>query len=388
VARLRRVLIPLANDPRDYAWGSPSLLAELEGREPSGRPEAEVWFGDHPGDPADTPDGRTLDRWIAEDGAAVGVDGPLPYLLKLLAAASALSIQAHPSIAQAEAGFAREEAAGIPRDAGERTYRDRNHKPELIVALSETFRALAGLREIDATRRLVHELGAGAAPLADKLADPDASLAAVIGWVLSDGADAAKEIIAAAVAARSDEFAAELELARTLDEAFPGDPGIVVALLMNLVTLRRGEGLFVPAGVLHAYLEGLGVELMAASDNVLRGGLTPKHIDIPELLEVLDFTAISPPLLPALQVSPGVVEYRPPVPDFTLYRVEKATDAARVPLAGPAIVLAEGGPVEVTGATGAARVGRGEATYISPDEGVLELRGDGIAWVATTPISR
>ncbi|MDF2563432.1 MAG: mannose-6-phosphate isomerase, class, partial [Microbacterium sp.] len=130
------MLIPLANDPRDYAWGSLSLLAELEGREASGRAEAEVWFGDHPGDPSETPDGRTLDRWIAEDGASVGIDAPLPYLLKLLAAASALSIQAHPSKAQAEAGFAREEAAGIPRDAADRTYRDANHKPELIVALS------------------------------------------------------------------------------------------------------------------------------------------------------------------------------------------------------------------------------------------------------------
>ena len=140
------MLIPLANDPRDYAWGSTSLLADLEGREPADHPEAEVWFGDHPGDPSETPDGRTLDRWIADEGAASGIDQPLPYLLKLLAAASALSIQAQPSKAQAEAGFAREEAAGIPRDAAERTYRDDNHKPELIVALSETFRALAGLQ--------------------------------------------------------------------------------------------------------------------------------------------------------------------------------------------------------------------------------------------------
>jgi mannose-6-phosphate isomerase len=213
------MLIPLANDPRDYAWGSTSLIAALEGREPSGRPEAEVWFGDHPGDPSETPDGRTLDAWIASDGEAVGIDAPLPYLLKLLAAASALSIQAHPSKAQAQEGFAREEAAGLPRDAADRTYRDDNHKPELIVALSDEFRALAGLRELDASRRLIAGLGAGAAPLAERLARPDASLAAVIGWLLSDGADAARDVIAAAVAGASDEFAAELDLARTLDAA-------------------------------------------------------------------------------------------------------------------------------------------------------------------------
>ena len=125
------MLVPLSNDPREYDWGSTTLIAELTGRAPSGRPEAEVWFGDHPADPAETPDGRPLDEWIAAEGASSGVPEHLPYLLKLLAAASALSIQAHPSKAQAEAGFAREEAAGIPRDAAERTYRDDNHKPEL-----------------------------------------------------------------------------------------------------------------------------------------------------------------------------------------------------------------------------------------------------------------
>lgn len=293
------MLIPLANDPRDYAWGSTSLIADLVGRAPSGRPEAEVWFGDHPGDPSETPDGRTLDHWIADEGPSAGIDAPLPYLLKLLAAASALSIQAHPSKAQAEAGFAREEAAGIPRDASSRTYRDDNHKPELIVALSDTFRALAGVRDLDATRRLVAALGDGAAPLGEQLAATDASPSGIIGWLLADGAGAAREVIAAAVAADVPEFADELALARRLDQDFPGDPGIVVALLMNLVTLRRGEGLFVPAGVLHAYLEGLGVEIMAASDNVLRGGLTPKHVDATELVAVLDDTTGVPPVPPA-----------------------------------------------------------------------------------------
>ncbi|MCP2637503.1 mannose-6-phosphate isomerase, class I [Microbacterium sp. HD4P20] len=378
------MLIPLANDPRDYAWGSTSLIAELEGREPSGRAEAEVWFGDHPGDPAETPDGRTLDRWIADDGAEAGVAEPLPYLLKLLAAASALSIQAHPSKAQAEAGFAREEAAGIPRDAADRTYRDANHKPELIVALSDTFRALAGLRDLAATRRLVAELGSRAQPLADRLAGP-ASLGAVIEWLLSDGTDTAREVIAAAVAAESDEFAAELELTRTLDAAFPGDPGIVVALLMNLVTLRRGEGLFVPAGVLHAYLEGLGVELMAASDNVLRGGLTPKHVDAAELVGLLDDTPGLPPLLTAAEVGPGVARYDVPVSDFALLRVDARTDAtATVAVAGPAIALATAGLVTVTGAASGttAELAPGRAVLVTPDEGELRVTGAGELFVA------
>lgn len=378
------MLIPLANDPRDYAWGSPSLLAELEGREPSGRPEAEVWFGDHPGDPAETPDGRTLDRWIAEEGEGVGLREPLPYLLKLLAAASALSIQAHPSIAQAEAGFAREEAAGLARDAGDRTYRDRNHKPELIVALSETFRALAGLRDLDASRRLVASLGPGAAALAERLDDPDASLAAVIGWLLSDGADAAREVTAAAVAARSDEFGAELDLARTLDEQFPGDPGIVVALLMNLVTLHRGEGLFVPAGVLHAYLEGLGVELMAASDNVLRGGLTPKHVDAAELVGVLDPAPGLPPVMRPRPIGDGVGRYDVPVADFALLVVSPGGSAVDVPLEGPAIALATSGEIEVSGllSAGRERLAPGAAVLVTPDEGGVRVAGDGALFVA------
>ncbi|GAA5095775.1 mannose-6-phosphate isomerase, class I [Microbacterium yannicii] len=378
------MLIPLANEPRDYAWGSTSLLADLEGREPADHPEAEVWFGDHPGDPAETWDGRTLDRWIADDGAASGIDGPLPYLLKLLAAASALSIQAHPSKAQAEAGFAREEAAGIPRDAAERTYRDDNHKPELIVALSETFRALAGLRELDATRRLIAALGPGAAPLAERLAEPDASLSAVIGWLLSDGADVARDVIAAAVAGESDEFAAELELARTLDAGFSGDPGIVVALLMNLVTLRRGEGLFVPAGVLHAYLDGLGVELMAASDNVLRGGLTPKQVDASELVSVLDPTPGVPPVIHARTLGRGIRQYDVPVEDFALLAVTAAADGVDVTLAGPAIAVATDGAPEVAGlASGSASVlVPGAAVLVTPDEGGLRVTGEGELFIA------
>ena len=378
------MLIPLANEPRDYAWGSTSLLAELEGRDASGRPEAEVWFGDHPGDPSETGDGRTLDRWISDDGAASGIDEPLPYLLKLLAAASALSIQAHPSKAQAEAGFAREEAAGIPRDAADRTYRDANHKPELIVALSDEFRALAGLRDLDATRRLIAALGEGAAPLAERLEGVDASLAAVIGWLLSDGADTARDVIAAAVAASSDEFAAELALARTLDAAFPGDPGIVVALLMNLVVLRRGEGLFVPAGVLHAYLDGLGVELMAASDNVLRGGLTPKHVDAAELVTVLDDTPGLPPVITPREVAAGVRQYDVPVADFALLAVSADAAPVDVALEGPAIALATAGSAVVSGlTTGApATLTPGAAVLITPDERGLRVSGSGDLFVA------
>ncbi|KQZ82087.1 phosphoheptose isomerase [Microbacterium sp. Root166] len=376
------MLVPLSNDPRDYAWGSATLLAELEGRSPSGRAEAEVWFGDHPGDPAVTADGRTLDAWLEAEGPMTGAPARLPYLLKLLAAASALSIQAHPSKAQAETGFAREEAAGIARDAAERTYRDDNHKPELLVAMSEEFRALAGLRDLDATRRLLEEIGPGARSLAERLEGEDAALGAAIGWLLSeDGAADARDIVAAASAATSIEFAAELEMARGLEASTPGDPGIVVALLMNLVTLRRGEGLFVPAGVLHAYLEGLGVELMAASDNVLRGGLTPKHIDVPELLSVLDETPGAPMIVQPREVSTGVDRYDVPVPDFALFRA-RAGAATVVAIDGPAIAVSTGGAVSIEGRTGTTRLAPGGAVFVTPDEHEIAVRGDGEVFVA------
>ncbi|MET0296469.1 MAG: mannose-6-phosphate isomerase, class I, partial [Microbacterium sp.] len=341
------MLIAISNSPRDYAWGSSTLLAELEGREASTAPEAEVWFGDHPGDPAVTRDGQTLDAWLAEHRLT-----PLPYLLKLLAAASPLSIQAHPSTSQAEEGFAREEAAGIPRDAGHRTYRDANHKPELIVALSEEFRALAGLRPLADTRRLFAAIGDATAGLASRLDGSEQATIDAIAWLLSDAASAdVRAIIGAAQSARSEEFAAELALVAALDESYPADAGIVVALLMNLVTLGRGEGLFVPAGVLHAYLGGLGVELMAASDNVMRGGLTPKHIDVDELVRVLDPAPGLEPRLAAAPIGEGLVRFDAGVPDFALLRAQ-VTTAGRtaVPLEGAAIVVVTQGELDVRGA--------------------------------------
>lgn len=378
------MLASLENDPRDYAWGSTTLIARLQGREPADRPEAEVWYGDHPGSPARLAGNGTLDSWLDEHagGARLG------YLLKLLAAASPLSIQVHPSKAQAEAGHAAEEAAGIPVAAPTRNYRDDNHKPEVIVALSDRFEALAGLRELAATRRLLSDLGDsdGVTALRERLSGPDAvSLRDALGWLLSGGAQAeVDDVIAALATARSHEFEAELEAARRIAVAYPGDPGVVVALLMNLVVLRRGEAIFAPAGSLHAYLDGLGVELMAASDNVLRGGLTPKHIDVPELLRVVDTTPAPPPRILPEAVADGVEAFRPGIPDFELWHVRAAEGAPRtIPLHGPAIVLAVGGALRVTGRSGdAVDLAAGTAAFATADEGELVLAGAGEAFIA------
>lgn len=368
------MLLSLSNAPRDYAWGSTTLLAELEGRSPSGAPEAEVWFGDHAGDPAEVAGGGTLDQVT---------HGELPYLLKLLAAGDPLSIQVHPTIEQARAGWARE--AALASDDPRRNYRDDNHKPELIVALSERFEALAGLRPLADTQEFLAELGdaPGVTALRDRLAAGPGALRDTIGWLLS-GAAAAEvdDVIAAVGAGSSIRFRTELDTVRRISERYPGDPGVVVALLMNVIVLRRGEGVFLRAGLLHAYVSGLGVEIMAASDNVLRGGLTPKRIDVPELLSILDPT---PGEIPVLRPEPdgAVAAYPVDVPDFALSRIEVSGDEVTLPVAGPAIVLATSGSVAVTGADAVPRPIRvGGAVYATPEESRLTMRGSGEVFVA------
>ena len=192
-------------------------------------------------------------------------------------------------------------------------------------------------------------------------------------------------------------FAAELATVRSLASVYPGDPGIVISLLTNLVTLTRGEVLFLPAGNIHAYLSGLGVEVMAASDNVLRGGLSPKHIDIDELLDVLDFTPLPVPYLAPEVQADGVAVYRPGVPDFALAHVSVPAVAAaneadsggaplrQVSLSGPGIAICTAGRFLVAGGESSISLARGESVYITPDEGTVTFAGAGEVFLATTP---
>lgn len=380
------MLIPITNTPRDYSWGSPDLIATLEGRVPTGTPEAEVWYGAHPGCPSIVADGsgRTLDAALELAG-----EPPLPFLMKLLAAGSSLSIQAHPTKAQAVQGFAREEASGLARDAGDRLYRDDNHKPEIIVAVSDEFRALVGVRPLADTRRLLAALGGGAAAtaLAARLegADDEAIVRSTLAWALADAdAQFVADLAGALDSADNEEFADEIVTLRAAAADFPGDPGLIVALLMNLVVLRRGDALFAPAGVLHAYQSGLGVELMAASDNVLRGGLTPKHVDVPELMRVVDVSAGPAPLVAPRIVGDGVSEFAPAVPDFALTHAVVGPGApVRVALRGAAIVLVVTGSVAVRTRGGdLAQLAPGAAAYVGAGEREVEVTGEGEAFIA------
>ncbi|WP_433732247.1 mannose-6-phosphate isomerase, class I [Nocardia sp. CA-129566] len=372
---------------RSYAWGSRTALARLCGRPvPSAHPEAELWFGAHPADPAYVRienSTRSLLELVAADPehelgpAAPEFGGRLPFLLKVLAAEEPLSLQAHPSSAQARAGFERENHARVPLDSPMRNYRDENHKPELVVAL-ERFEALAGFRDPHRTVALLRALDVpGLRSYADLLAaQPDSAglrtlfttwitlpqhvLATLLPQVL-DGCVRYLSVKG------SREFTAEARTTLELAEAYPGDAGVLAALLLNRLTLEPGQGLFLAAGNLHAYLRGLGVEIMANSDNVLRGGLTPKHVDVPELLRVLDFEPIDLPVVLAEPAGDGSVRYRTPAPEFALRRFDLTAGSGQVPLtsAGPGIVLCTAGTARLLQGGTSLVLGRGAAAWIS-----------------------
>ncbi|MFD6351365.1 mannose-6-phosphate isomerase, class I [Nocardia tengchongensis] len=389
---------------RSYAWGSRTALAQLCGRPvPSAHPEAELWFGAHPADPARVQingHSESLLELVSADpqhelGPVAGeFGGRLPFLLKILAAEEPLSLQAHPSIEQARAGFARENHNGVALDSAMRNYRDENHKPELVVAL-DRFEALAGFREPRRTVRLlqaldVPELNQYAELLAAQpdsaglrtlfttwIALPQASLSTLLPKVL----DGCVRYLSGA-ASGSKEFVPEVRTALELAEAYPGDAGVLAALLLNRITLEPGEGLFLDAGNLHAYLRGVGVEIMANSDNVLRGGLTPKHVDVPELLRVLDFEPLDLPVIEAERVSDSVFRYHTPAPEFGLSRFELAADAEPVPVvgSGPVIALVTHGRVRLFQGGHALIVECGRAAWISAADGGIRAQAvDGAA---------
>lgn len=373
------MFVGITNTPRDYAWGSTTAIPALRGVAPTGAPQAELWLGAHPGSPS---------RLVGRDGTLADlVPGRLPFLLKVLAADAPLSLQAHPTPAQAEAGFARENAAGIPLDAPERNYKDAFHKPELIYALSDPFTALSGFRPVADTRAVLEPVldDARLEPLVTRLVD-DASLREVFTWLISRGAGV-DDVTSAVVEAAAVVDGPSWETVRLLAEYYPGDPGIPISLLLHTIVLRPGDVLYLPAGNIHAYLGGLGIELMAASDNVLRGGLTPKHVDVDELVDVLDFRPLPAPYLTPEAIAPGVSVFRPDVPDFALTVVtpDAAGPGADVAIAGggPAIAFAVSGPVTLDGGLASFTLAPGEAAYIA-DEPELRVTGVGKLFLATT----
>ena len=370
----------LDNPIQRYAWGSPTAIPTLLGKAPDGTPQAELWLGAHPSAPSRLRTGNSLEELISEaPQRLLGDDsldrfGPrLPFLLKVLAAGQPLSLQAHPSLDQARVGFAREEMAGVPLGAPHRNYKDANHKPEILCALTE-FHALCGFRKVSESVRLFAALGLETSLLMDK------GLKAYFEFVMTQPTEAQGALVDRLVeAARKPVkgFEAECQLATRLNALYARDVGIIGAMLLNLVTLQPGEALYLGAGNLHAYLEGTGVELMANSDNVLRGGLTPKHVDVPELLSVLNFTDGPPEILkPSPQ--PEAV-YRTSAPDFRLSRIAVVGKPVTLPARGAQVLLVVEGEVLVKGM----KLRCGSSVFIGADEGAVAISGTGTVFRAT-----
>jgi mannose-6-phosphate isomerase len=372
----------------------PELLGEPT---PAHEPYAELWMGAHPDAPSVLADGTPLDKAIEErpdvllgDRVRERFGDRLPFLMKVLAAEQPLSLQAHPTNEQAEAGFAAEEAAGVPRDDPTRTFRDPFHKPELLLALT-TFEALCGFRPVEESLHCLAKLQVPELkPTIAALARGGLRAAIPQLLALSDGrrtelVTAVAQAAEGFVAAHDPEFINTYRWAATLAGAYPGDPGVVISLLCNHLKLAPGEAVFLPAGNLHAYLSGAGVEVMASSDNVLRGGLTHKHVDLAALIEVLDFTDGRVPVLHPV-LGPGGLRYPVPVEEFDLTRCQVGGQSGTLTTAGPQVLLCTEGSAVVSSDGAEVMLEKGSSAFV-PAGTPVTARGPAVLYRTTTNLS-
>lgn len=329
----------MKNIIQDYAWGSLNAIPELLGYDnPEKIPQAELWMGSHNRGPSrliDGDDSFLLSEYINEQkdeilGSQIAAAyGDLPFLFKVLAAGSPLSIQVHPNKSQAEAGFQRENSQSVPLDAFNRNYKDDNHKPEIICALTD-FWALRGFRTIDSI--IAYFTDVDLPVFSSALNDfsnnrTSEGLQDFFNKIMSlDGKDK-EDFINQLMDAVSKKEGPVFDWIKKLYEKYPEDAAIAAPLYLNLVHLNPGEALYLAAGELHAYIDGLGMELMASSDNVLRGGLTPKFIDREELKNILNFVGSDPEILNPMEISPIISTYRTPSREFELSRITLTSDS-------------------------------------------------------------
>jgi mannose-6-phosphate isomerase len=361
-------------------------------------------MGAHPSAPSgvERPGGRTtLDAIIAADPAgqlgthtATAFNGRLPFLLKVLAADMALSIQVHPSRMQAEAGYQAENERGLRPGDKSRNYADDWPKPEILCALTE-FEVLAGMRHQADAAALLRALGVDdLMPLAANLetaGTPAAlteTLAAILTWPADDRATLVTATVnaCARLAATASPYAAACAAATRIAADHPGDLGIIGSLLLKHAVLQPGQAVFLPAGGLHAYLRGTGVELLANSDNVVRAGLTPKHIDVPELLALTD-PAVEVPVIEQRRLGNGVSVYDSPAPEFRLYHAELANAEVTLPGAGGArvVLCAEGSAALAASGDGTTlTISRGESCFLSAADAAVTAAGQAALFIATS----
>ena len=382
-----------------YPWGTKDAIPALLGRATDGQPWAEQWFGAHPLGDSPTPGGSTLSEHLAQDPDRLGkvslmtFGRRLPFLVKVLSAASPLSLQAHPTRQQAREGRARESLLGIPLNAPERSFKDDWPKPETIVALT-SFEALVGFRDPLVTAQLFEALGVGDAlasvigPLRARTGSPALQEAFLDVLSLDDRRHLVDEVLGAAVnhLDAPGELGVFARTAVEIDEFFPSDPGILAALLLNRFSLEPGQALALSPGVMHSYLRGTCIEVMANSDNVLRGGLTGKHIDVDALLHVVDFTpGPSDVLLPS--GSDGTYIYPTSFEEFELWLLQPTDgDTLQVPREDSGrICLVASGSFELTGDSDPIVLTAGHAVFVAAEE-VVVAQGEGRLFVAATGV--
>jgi mannose-6-phosphate isomerase len=385
----------LTSPVRHYPWGSRTVIPDLLGLpSPAEQPYAELWMGAHPDAPSMLADGTGLDAAIkANPDRLLGpkvrerFGNRLPFLMKVLAADTPLSLQAHPTTAQAEAGFAAEEAAGVPHDDPTRTFKDPFHKPEILCAITPV-EALCGFRPVQESLHCLAKLQLPELmPTIAALAR--GGLRAAIPQLLALSARRRVSLVRAVatkaagfVAEHDPEFINTYRWAATLADIYPGDPGVVISLLCNHLRLAPGEAVFLPAGNLHAYLCGAGIEVMASSDNVLRGGLTNKHVDLAALIEVLDFTDGKVPVLHPV-LGPGGLRYRVPIDDFDLTRCQVDDDPGVLTTSGPQVILCAEGTAVLTAADDEVVLEQGSSAFV-PAGLPVSARGPALLYRSTT----
>ncbi len=393
-------MLRLEGVAQHYAWGSVDDIPSLLGWDITGEPFAEYWLGSHNIAPAITAYGN-LDQLLRDHPEMVGESNleayglKLPFLLKVLSAKHALSLQVHPTRSQAIEGFLRENEAGVPIDAPHRIYSDDWPKPEMIVALGP-FDALVGFREPRQTARLFAQLGVEGELISDiKLLaeehDTGVLAEVFLGLLdLRDRADCLIDTVVSAAAKHSNDEGSFGDFSRTaveLHDLFPGDSGVLAALLMNRVALEPGEGCYIAPGQVHAYLHGTGIEVMAASDNVIRGGLTHKHIDINEIANIGDFEPSRPAVAKPVAVRVGVERYESRCEEFVVWRIDTREVAGAIVLPGefsPRIIIVVEGVLSVVTSGQAMVLSKGESAFLSASEVVAEAAGDAVAFIATS----
>jgi mannose-6-phosphate isomerase len=370
-------IFKLKNQIKYYEWGSPEWIPALLGIENTkSLPFAEMWMGVHPSGISTIADiDEHLDVFMERNSWS-----SLPFLLKVLAADKPLSIQAHPSKAQAIAGFERESREGFSINAPERNYKDPNHKPEIICALTP-FKAMSGFREIAEIRLLLDAFGLNDDHFILLKTTLDYGLRSFLQTLFELPVEIKNRISThilenrQILCMRSPAFVEVWETAALFATLYNGDPSVLSPLYLNLIDLKPGEAIFLPSGVLHAYIHGLGIELMANSDNVLRGGLTSKRIDVEELLNILKFSPFKPDIL-----HPSPVKYPAQTEEFSLSVLK---NAEKLDGKGPAIILVTEGMLTVSEDADKVVLKRGESAFFAPPcREKLHLHGDYTAYAA------